>query len=188
MNSLFRNHAGYVTALTVAAAVSLTLAGCATAPTSPDGAAAVRAKLTRLQADPDLANRAPVALQEADTAVRAAEAPETKDAALGAHLVYMADRKVEIAMAQAATSQAEDQRVKLAEERERSRLEARTREADKAHADANAARAGRPMRLGWQVPMPMQHALRQRRRRCRPKTCSVRSMHCRPRRRSAASC
>ena len=66
MNSLFRNHAGYATALTIAAAVSLTLAGCATAPTSPDGASEVRAKLTRLQADPDLANRAPVALQEAD--------------------------------------------------------------------------------------------------------------------------
>jgi len=142
MNSLFRNHAGYATVLTVAAAVSLTLAGCATTPTSPDGAAEVRAKLTRLQADPDLANRAPVAIQEADTAIRAAEVPETKDGALGAHLVYMADRKVEIAMAQAATSQAEDQLAKLGKERERSRLEARTREADKAHADADAARTG----------------------------------------------
>jgi len=142
MNTLFRNHASYATVLTVAAAVTLTLTGCATAPVSPDGAAEVRAKLTRLQADPSLANRAPVALQEADTAVRAAEAPVTKDAALGTHLVYMADRKVEIAMAQAATSQAEVQRVKLGEEWERSRLEARTREADKAHADADAARAG----------------------------------------------
>lgn len=142
MNSLFRNHADYAKALTIAAAVSFTVAGCATAPVSPDGASGPRAKLTRLQSDPDLANRAPVALQEAETAVRAAEVPETKDAALGAHLVYMADRKVEIAMAQAAISQAEGQRVKLGEERERARLDARTREADEAHADANAARAG----------------------------------------------
>ena len=140
MNSLFRNHASYAKVLTVAAAVGFTLAACATTPVSPDGAAEARAKLTRLQADPNLANRAPVAVQEADTAVRAAEAPVTKDAALGAHLVYMADRKVEIAMAQAATSQAEDQQVKLGEERERSRLDARTREADKAHADADATR------------------------------------------------
>jgi outer membrane protein OmpA-like peptidoglycan-associated protein len=52
----------------------------------------------------------------------------------------MADRKVEIAMAQAATGKAEDQRVKLAEARERSRLDARTREADAAHAEADATR------------------------------------------------
>ena len=140
MNTLFRNHASYATVLTVAAAVSFTLAGCATAPLAPDGAADVRAKLTRLQTDPNLANRAPVAVQEAETAVRVAEEPLAKDAALGAHRVYMADRKVEIAMAQASTSQAEDQRVKLGEERERSRLEARTREADLAHADADATR------------------------------------------------
>ena len=140
MNTLFRNHASYATVLSVAAAVSFTLAGCATAPLAPDGAAEVRAKLTRLQADPSLANRAPVALQEAETAVRTAEEPLTKDAALGAHRVYIADRKVEIAMAQAATSQAEDERVKLEEARERSRLDARTREADNARADADATR------------------------------------------------
>jgi outer membrane protein OmpA-like peptidoglycan-associated protein len=141
MNTLFRNHASYATVLTVAAAVNFTLAGCATAPVSPGGAAEVRAKLTRLQATPDLASRAPVALQEAETAVRAAEVPLTpEDASLGAHRVYIADRKVEIAMAQAATGQAEDQRVKVGEERERSRLDARTREADAAHADADATR------------------------------------------------
>ncbi len=141
MNTLFRNHASHATALTVAAAVSLTLAGCATAPASPDGVANVRAKLTRLQADPELANRAPVALQEAETAVRAAETPlKPADAPLGAHRVYVADRKVEIAIAQAATSQAEDDRVRLGKERERSRLDARTREADAAQADADATR------------------------------------------------
>jgi outer membrane protein OmpA-like peptidoglycan-associated protein len=141
MNSLFRNHAGYATALTVAAAVSVTLAGCATAPVIPDGAGEVRAKLTRLQSDAELATRAPVALKEAEAAVVAAEQPLTaEDATLGAHRVYMADRKVEIAMAQATTGQAEDERVKLAKARERSRLDARTREADAAHAEADATR------------------------------------------------
>ena len=142
MNNMFRNHAGYATALTVAAAVSVTLAGCATAPVSPDGAAEVRAKLTRLQSDPDLATRAPVALKEAESAVLAAETPLAgdEDSSLGTHRVYIADRKVEIAMAQAATDEAEDQREILAKEREKSRLDARTREADAAHADADATR------------------------------------------------
>ncbi len=141
MNTLFRNHAGYARALTVAAAVSVTLAGCATAPVAPYGAAEVRAKLTRLQSDPDLATRAPVALKEAETAVLAAEEPLTaEDASLGTHRVYVADRKVEIAIAQAKTGEAEEQRAKFAEERERARLDARTREADAAHAEADATR------------------------------------------------
>lgn len=141
MNSRINNQARYARILTVAAAVSFTLAGCATAPVNPDGAADVRAKLTRLQADPNLADRAPVAIQEAETAVRAAEVPLARDAALSAHRVYMADRKVEIAMALAATRYSEDQRVKLGEDRERARLAARTQEADTARADAEATRA-----------------------------------------------
>src|SRR5579863_204135 len=48
----------------------------------------------------------------------------------------MADRKVEIARAQAETSLAEDQRTALSANRETSRLDARTREADAAHVAA----------------------------------------------------
>lgn len=141
MNTRFLNRSHYARVLTVAAAVSFTLAGCASTPVSPDGAAEVRAKLTRLQADPNLAAGAPAALSEAEAAVRVAEQPVARDPALVAHRVYLADRKVEIAMAQAATRYAEDQRVKLGEERERARLAARTREADAARADADATRA-----------------------------------------------
>jgi outer membrane protein OmpA-like peptidoglycan-associated protein len=128
--------------LTIAAAVLCVLAACATTPQSPEGAAEVRSKLTRLQSDPDLADRAPLAVNEAEAAVRIAEEPVGKDAELGAHRVYLADRKVEIAIAQANTRFAEDQRAKLTEDRERARLAARTREADRARADADAARAG----------------------------------------------
>jgi len=143
MNTPILNRTHFKKALTVAAAVSFVLAGCATAPRSPEGAAEVRSKLTQLQSDPNLADRAPVALQEAEAAVRVAEEPlaKGKDAALGAHRVYMADRKVEIAIAQASTRYAEDQRARFGEERERARLDARTREADRARADADAARA-----------------------------------------------
>jgi outer membrane protein OmpA-like peptidoglycan-associated protein len=142
MNTTLCNPRRSLKSLTLAAAVSCVLAACATTPQSPDGAAEVRSKLTRLQADPNLADRAPLAVQEAETAVRIAEEPVGKDVALGAHRVYFADRKVEIAMAQASTRAAEDQRESLTEERERARLAARTREADRARADADAARAG----------------------------------------------
>lgn len=141
MNTSLRNIARQAAALTVAMAVGLALHGCSTAPVRPDGAAEVRAKLARLQSDTDLANRAPVALQEAETAVLIAEQPVSAgESSLGAHRVYVADRKVEIAMAQAATGEAEARRAKLGEAREQSRLDARTREADAARADADATR------------------------------------------------
>ena len=70
--------------------------------------------------------------------MQVAEQPQA-DQELGAYRVYMADRKVEIARAQAETSLAEDQRTALSANRETSRLDARTREADAAHvATANS--------------------------------------------------
>ncbi|MDE0854009.1 MAG: DUF4398 domain-containing protein [Nevskia sp.] len=68
----------------------------------------VRAELGQLQADPQLANRAPQALREAEDAVTAAEVPQ-KDPALSAHLVYLADRKVQTARALAEAQVAEEQ-------------------------------------------------------------------------------
>jgi outer membrane protein OmpA-like peptidoglycan-associated protein len=119
-------------ALIATTVAALVLAACAAAPLKPDGAAAAREKLTQLQSDPSLANRAPLAVKEADTAVRAAEQPEA-DQDLGAYRVYMADRKVDIARAQAETSLAESQRAAISAQREGARLDARTREADAAH-------------------------------------------------------
>ena len=100
----------------------------------------MRTKLTQLQSDSNLANRAPLAIKEADTAVRAAEQPET-DKELAAYRVYLADRKVEIARAQAQTSLAEDQRSVLSAQRESARLDARTHEADVAKGQVATARA-----------------------------------------------
>jgi outer membrane protein OmpA-like peptidoglycan-associated protein len=126
---------------------SILLAACAVAPVKPDGATEARAKLTQLQSDPNLANRAPVAMKEADSAVREAEQPQV-DKDLGAYRVYMADRKIDTARAQAETSLAEDQRAALSADRDKARLDARTREADvakgqvaTARGDANAAQA-----------------------------------------------
>lgn len=122
-----------------AALASLLATACAMTPPTPEGAASVRADLTRLQADPQLASRAPVAIQEAELAVSAAEQPN-KDKAMSRHLVMMADRKVDTALALAQTRLAEDQRGQLKSQRESVRLDARTLEAEQARSDANSAR------------------------------------------------
>ena len=138
------NRGMQIAALTVA---TLLLAACATTPSSPQGATEVRAKLSALQADPNLAPHVRVEIREAEEAVRIAEQPlsRSSDPELAAHRVYLADHKIEIARARATTRHAESQRKLLGEEREQARLAARTREADRAHADAQIARgeAGR---------------------------------------------
>jgi len=136
MNALYNmNRSLIATAVTAAL-----FAGCASAPSKPEGSEAVRAKLTALQNDAALAAQAPVATKDAEMAVTQAEIIQP-DLALAAHRVYIADRKVDTAMAQAKTRAAEDRRTALNEQREKARLDARTREADRAKSDAAAARA-----------------------------------------------
>lgn len=128
------------TALVATAAITgLLLVSCVSTPQSPPGAADARAKLSRLQADSNLASRAPIEIKEAEAAVQLAEIPVPKDPALGDHRVYLADHKVEIAEAKASTRYAEAQRVKLSEAREQARLDARTAEAERARNRANMA-------------------------------------------------
>jgi outer membrane protein OmpA-like peptidoglycan-associated protein len=125
----------------IATAVAAALiAGCASTPMKPAGSAEVRAKLTALQSDPTLANSAPVAMKDAESAVTVAEMTQ-KDLVLAAHRVYIADRKVDTARALAQIQTAEAQRKVLTEEGEKARLNARTREADLAKSDAAVARA-----------------------------------------------
>lgn len=125
--------------ITTAVAAAL-LAGCAAAPVKPAGSAEVRAKLSVLQSDTNLASRAPIAIKEAEMAVRTAETPQP-DVAVATHNVLMADRKVDTARALAETRFAEDQRPALTAQRETARLDARTREADAAKNQVAAARA-----------------------------------------------
>lgn len=125
--------------LLAAGITSLLLVACAAPPSKPEGAEAARSKLTQLQSDSRLASLAPVAIKEAEVAVQAAEQPQ-KDIDQGLHLVWVADRKVDIAAALAQSRLLEDQRKGLSEQRETARLESRTAEADIAIGDANAAR------------------------------------------------
>jgi hypothetical protein len=98
-------------------AAALLLAGCKTTlgtlgidtrPAAKDpGADKARSELAALQADPDLASRAPAAIKEAQDAVNAAEVPQSNPV-LASHLAYMAQRKVATARALAESRQAED--------------------------------------------------------------------------------
>ena len=127
-----------VKTLMATAMAAMLLAACSAAPTKPEGAVAVRGKLTALQADPQLASLAPVAIKEAEAAVIAAEVPR-EDKAEGRHLVMLADGKVDLAASEAKGRLLEDQRKNLSEQRETARLDARTQEADAAHVQADAA-------------------------------------------------
>jgi outer membrane protein OmpA-like peptidoglycan-associated protein len=124
--------------LIAAGVASVLLAACASAPAKPDGAADLRSRLTQLQGDPQLGTAAPLAIKDADIAVTAAEKPQA-DKALAAHLVFVADRKVAIAQAQAESHVAVAQRKELEEQREAMRLQARTQEADSANRRASVA-------------------------------------------------
>lgn len=132
-----------VSGLTTGAVVlvsSVLLSACAMSPTSPDGSEEVRAKLTQLQQNPDMMTHARVELRDAEAAVELAEQPMDDDA-VAAHRIYMADRMVEIARAKGQVGQLEAERELLGEQRDEARLAARTREADRAHAEAELARS-----------------------------------------------
>jgi outer membrane protein OmpA-like peptidoglycan-associated protein len=115
--------------LVAVTAAGLLLVACAAPMIVPQGADSARNKLTQLQADPQLASRAPVEIKDAELAVQAAEEPQA-DPALARHRVLIADRKVDIARAWAQTRLLEEQRAALSEQGATARLDSRTREVD----------------------------------------------------------
>lgn len=139
MISTKRNWA-YCKVLMIMTLSAALVVACSVAMVKSDGASAARTKLTQLQADPNLASRAPVAIKDAELAVAAAEMPQ-HDAPLAAHQAYIAERKVDTARALAETRYAEDQRTALSMQRDKVRLAARTREADAATKQVAIAQA-----------------------------------------------
>jgi outer membrane murein-binding lipoprotein Lpp len=94
--------------LAIAAIVGTSLAaGCGSGPVKSEQSGRLRSELAAIQADPELASRAPIAIRDADAAVTAAEQPQSNPALLR-HLDYIADRKVKIAKAQAEARYADD--------------------------------------------------------------------------------
>jgi len=126
--------------LITAAVAAALLAACSSMPTKPAGSEALRTRLTELQADPQLAGRAPLAIEQANQAVAAAEQPQP-DRAIAAHLQFMADRKISIASADAHSAWSVDQRKTITEQRAAMQLQERTREADVANGKVAVAQA-----------------------------------------------
>lgn len=110
MNSNNQNTKTNINKLLALAITAILLSACADK--VPEGARAVRDKLTKLKSDSQLANLAPVAISEANDAVIAAEKPRKsnkEDQAAGHYLVFVADHKVDAARAQAQKRLSEDQ-------------------------------------------------------------------------------
>jgi outer membrane protein OmpA-like peptidoglycan-associated protein len=118
-----------ITPILAALITSSVLVACSSTPKAPDGSAEVRAKLTQLQSDSKLATLAPVAIKEAEAAVSRAEEPR-KDAVYSKHLVYLADRKVDTAVALATARLLEDKRKDISGQATEAQLASRTQEAD----------------------------------------------------------
>jgi outer membrane protein OmpA-like peptidoglycan-associated protein len=122
-------------------ACALGLAGCAGAgPYEPLQVTSTRFETAR--ADPVLQEHAPVTLREAEQTLQAAEeARADGEREEMEHYTYMADRRLDLAQAQAERRQAEQQVAAFGDERKDVLLEARTREVE-------AIRAGTVLTLG----------------------------------------
>ncbi len=114
-------------------------AACGTAPKQNLALQQVRMQLDELKSDQELAGYAPLALGEAERALRQAETA-TGDDTYRIHLVYMADRRIQIARAVAQRAQMEAELQILGDERNAMLLKASQLEADQARLEAEKAR------------------------------------------------
>ncbi len=114
------------------------LAACGTAPKKDLGLERVRTQLEQLQADEELAGYAPLALGEAERALRSAE--QATGDVQRSHLIYMADKRIQIARAMAQREQLEQTLDDLEQQRNDMLIRASQLETEKARAEAEQAR------------------------------------------------
>jgi outer membrane protein OmpA-like peptidoglycan-associated protein len=107
-------------------AVMIMLTACATMPERNEALERARTAYERAQADPEVSANAPVALYEATQALKKAE--QAGDTEEMDHLAYLAERKAQIAIAQAEHKKAEQEIGRLTTEKDKMLLEARERE------------------------------------------------------------
>lgn len=124
--------------VTLMVSLGLTIAACSTSPKQDLALEQVRSQLEELQSDPELANYAPLALGEAERALRSAETA-TGDDTQRIHLIYMADRRIQIARAVAQKEQLDEELNSLETEHNRMLLRASQLEADQARLEADRA-------------------------------------------------
>lgn len=139
------------------ALILMVSAGCASnkvkLESGSDNAQRARANLEALKGNPELAGRAPAALQEAEGAVRTAETTATTDATLREHLGYLAEVKVETARAAAEKQLIDDQNKawllnKTAREAEAAKLRAEALRNELAALKAKQTERGHVITLG----------------------------------------
>ncbi len=126
----------------LALAAALALGACHTTPPVNNELVAARQALTQAQAEPG-ARAASVEFERAQQALQRAELAwaKNRDDDETGQLTYLARRRTDIAMAVAAQAAADERLQQAGAERERARLDARTREAEMAAQAARVAQA-----------------------------------------------
>ena len=137
MNLVFVNLA--VSRFLIVAAIMMLLAACATSPKKDLALEQVKAQLQELQSDEELAGYAPLALGEAKRALRQAE-NVSGDKTQRIHLIYMADRRIQIARAAAQYEQMADEFNRLEDEHNAMLVRGSKLEAERARQEAEQAR------------------------------------------------
>ena len=115
------------------------LSACAAQPKKDLALERVREELTDLKSNPELAGHAPLALGEAERALRKAELA-TGDDLYRSYLVYMADRRIQIARTMAEREQYEQALNELEKQRSDMLIKASQLEAEQARMEAERAR------------------------------------------------
>jgi outer membrane protein OmpA-like peptidoglycan-associated protein len=118
---------------------ALLLAACTAAPKKDLALERARAQLEQLKSDEELIGYAPSALGEAERALRVAE-QSTGQENLRIHLLYMANRQIEIARAIAQREQSQQEFDELQSERNAMQVRASQLETERARAEAEQAR------------------------------------------------
>lgn len=118
--------------------VMVTAAACTSAPKKDLALEQVRSELAELKSDQVLAGYAPLALGEAERALRQAEAATGDTQRI--HLIYMADRRIQVARAIAQREQLEREIERLGRERSELLVQASQLETRQARLEAERAR------------------------------------------------
>ena len=121
-----------------AATAPIIMVACTSVQPRFAGADQVRARLSQLESNQDLAAQSPIAMKEARDAVLQAEQKQ-KNPSTSEHLVFIAERKVDIAETESKKLYLEKQRNELSAKRDTMQLQARTNESKKARQEANQA-------------------------------------------------
>ncbi len=117
--------------------VVLFIAGCTTAPVTTDSIVRARSAYAKIQSETKISANAPVASYEAGQALQLAE--QAKDVPTQEHLAYIAERKAQIAVADAEKRMAEKELLLLQKEKDKVLLKSREHEAEMAKREAEMA-------------------------------------------------